>query len=84
MNHLQGIMADQIRLQKEAHQLATEVKSWELFFKAGKAKRLYAVELELLRTEQLIDAVIGLAYRANPFLNQAFEELISYPKVTKP
>jgi len=83
MTHLEQIMSDQIRLQKEARTLAKEAAALEKFFKAGKYKRLIQVEMELIQNEQVMDAVLTLCYTKNPFLQRAFAELIT-PIVKRP
>ena len=83
MTHLEFIMSEQIRLQKEARQLAKEATLLEQFFKAGKYKRLINVEMELLRNQELMDAILKLCYTSNPYLMLAFSELIT-PRTTHP
>ncbi len=83
MTHLEFIMSEQIRLQNQAKQLAKEATMLEHFFKAGKYKRLIAVEMELLQNAALIDTILSLCYRSKIHLIYAYEELITV-KVSRP
>jgi hypothetical protein len=82
MTHLKFIMSEQIKLQNEAKRIAKESTRLEKFFKAGRYKRLIAVEMELLQNAELMDAILGLCYRSNIHLIYAYQELIT-PKVKK-